>query len=85
MCISCFSVSPKLWVLSATWQVTQQDLQDTYNPPFQSCVQEGQSSSLMCSYNRVNGVPTCADYSFLTETVRNNWGLNGYVHYFVFC
>ncbi|CAM6032967.1 unnamed protein product [Sphagnum compactum] len=60
-------------------QVTQQDLQDTYNPPFQSCVQEGQSSSLMCSYNRVNGVPTCADYSFLTETVRNNWGLNGYI------
>jgi len=79
MCISCFSVSPKLWVLSATWQVTQQD---TYNPPFQTCVQEGQASSLMC---RVNGVPTCADYSFLTETVRNNWGLNGYVLYLVFC
>ncbi|CAK9275996.1 unnamed protein product [Sphagnum jensenii] len=76
MCISCFSVSPKLWVLSATWQVTQQDLQDIYNPPFQSCVQEGQASSLMC---RVNGVPTCADYSFLTETVHNNWGLNGYI------
>lgn len=34
----------------------------------------------MCSYNRVNGVPTCADYNFLTEIVRNTWGLDGYAY-----
>ncbi len=61
-------------------QVTIQDLEDTYNPPFRSCVEDGRSSSLMCSYNRVNGVPTCADYNFLTETVRNTWGLDGYAY-----
>ncbi|CAK9268160.1 unnamed protein product [Sphagnum jensenii] len=60
-------------------KVTIQDLEDTYNPPFRSCVEDGRSSSLMCSYNRVNGVPTCADYNFLTETVRNTWGLDGYI------
>jgi beta-D-xylosidase 4 len=58
-------------------QVTAQDLADTYNPPFQSCVQDGRSSSLMCSYNKVNGVPTCANHDFLVGTVRNTWGLDG--------
>ncbi|OAE24539.1 hypothetical protein AXG93_2415s1180 [Marchantia polymorpha subsp. ruderalis] len=60
-------------------EVSDQDLEDTYNRPFQSCVQEGQASSMMCSYNRVNGVPTCANYNLLTETARNTWGLNGYI------
>ncbi|KAJ7296233.1 hypothetical protein O6H91_13G069600 [Diphasiastrum complanatum] len=59
--------------------VTQQDLTDTYNPPFQSCVQEGHVSGIMCSYNRVNGVPTCADRNLLTNTLRNNWGFIGYI------
>ncbi|CAK9231383.1 unnamed protein product [Sphagnum troendelagicum] len=82
--LACFLSNHQIWpgYGDENWPnvlVTQQDLQDTYNPPFQSCVQEGQASSLMC---RVNGVPTCADYSFLTETVRNNWGLN--LHYFVY-
>ncbi|EFJ18924.1 hypothetical protein SELMODRAFT_419541 [Selaginella moellendorffii] len=57
--------------------VTQQDLSDTYNPPFQSCVEDAKVSSVMCSYNRVNGVPTCADYNLLSATVRSSWNLNG--------
>ncbi|EFJ23793.1 hypothetical protein SELMODRAFT_103038 [Selaginella moellendorffii] len=60
-------------------QVTVQDLQDTFDPPFRSCIVDGQASGLMCSYNRVNGVPSCADYTFLTETVRNSWGFEGYI------
>lgn len=66
--------------LSIGWferQVTEQDLADTYNPPFRSCVQDGRSTSLMCSYNKVNGVPTCANHDFLVNTVRNTWGLDG--------
>lgn len=60
-------------------QVTQQDLEDTYQPPFKSCVQDGHVSSVMCSYNRVNGVPTCADENLLKGTVRDQWGLDGYI------
>lgn len=60
-------------------QVTQQDLEDTYNLPFESCVKEGKASSLMCSYNRVNGIPMCANYELLTLTVRNQWGFDGYI------
>ncbi|BBN12615.1 beta-glucosidase [Marchantia polymorpha subsp. ruderalis] len=60
-------------------EVTKQDLADTYNPPFQSCVQEGRASCLMCSYNKVNGVPTCGDPDLLKGIVRKAWGLRGYI------
>lgn len=59
--------------------VTQQDLVDTYNPPFQSCVQDAQAMCVMCAYNRVNGIPACADSQLLTQVLRQKWGLQGYV------
>ena len=39
--------------------------------PFQACVEKGKVSGLMCSYNSVNGVPSCANDWLLTETARN--------------
>ncbi|XP_020250835.1 probable beta-D-xylosidase 7 [Asparagus officinalis] len=59
--------------------VSVQDLEDTYQPPFRSCIQEAQASGVMCSYNQVNGVPTYADYNFLTKTARGSWGFYGYI------
>ena len=58
-------------------QVTLQDLSDTYQPPFKSCVQQGRASGIMCAYNRVNGVPNCADYNLLTKTARKQWDFHG--------
>ncbi|CAK9176754.1 unnamed protein product [Ilex paraguariensis] len=60
-------------------QVTPQDMEDTFQPPFKSCVEEGHVSSVMCSYNRVNGIPTCADPDLLKGTIRGQWGLDGYI------
>ncbi|KAI3978507.1 hypothetical protein MKX01_015682 [Papaver californicum] len=60
-------------------QVTLQDLADTYQPPFKSCIIEGKASGIMCSYNRVNGVPSCADYDLLSTTARVKWSFEGYI------
>ncbi|PIN17002.1 Non-reducing end alpha-L-arabinofuranosidase [Handroanthus impetiginosus] len=60
-------------------KVSRQDLADTYQPPFRACVEEGQASGIMCAYNRVNGVPSCADYDLLTLTARQQWGFQGYI------
>ncbi|XP_078444450.1 glycosyl hydrolase family protein [Wolffia australiana] len=60
-------------------KVTAQDMADTYQPPFRSCVEEGQASGIMCSYNSVNGIPTCADPNLLSATARQAWGFNGYI------
>ncbi|XP_010065529.2 beta-xylosidase/alpha-L-arabinofuranosidase 2 [Eucalyptus grandis] len=59
--------------------VTQQDLDDTFQPPFKSCVLDGNVASVMCSYNQVNGKPTCADADLLAGIVRGKWKLNGYI------
>lgn len=47
--------------------------------PFQFCVEQGKVSGLMCSYNAVNGVPSCANHWLLTEVARDEWGFDGYV------
>ncbi|CAN1194971.1 Beta-D-xylosidase 1 [Linum perenne] len=60
-------------------QVSKQDLADTYDVPFKACVMEGNVASVMCSYNQVNGKPTCADPNLLKGTIRGQWRLNGYI------
>ncbi|GLU16772.1 hypothetical protein SLE2022_331870 [Rubroshorea leprosula] len=60
-------------------KVTKQDIEDTFDVPFKMCVMDGNVASVMCSYNQVNGIPTCADPNLLKRTVRGQWGLNGYI------
>ncbi|KAJ4826621.1 hypothetical protein Tsubulata_002221 [Turnera subulata] len=60
-------------------RVTEQDMVETFNRPFEMCVKEGDASSVMCSYNRVNGIPTCADPKLLNQTIRGDWDLHGYI------
>ncbi|KAK5837171.1 hypothetical protein PVK06_012981 [Gossypium arboreum] len=60
-------------------KVTKQDLKDMYQPPFKRCVVEEHVSSVMCSYNRVNDIPTCADPDLLKGIVRGQCGLDGYI------
>lgn len=57
--------------------VTMQDLVDSYLVPFQACVEKGRVTSLMCSYNAVNGVPSCANDWLLTTVARDSWGFDG--------
>lgn len=59
-------------------RVTEQDMQETFILPFEMCVNEGDVSSVMCSYNRVNGIPTCADPKLLNQTIRGDWNFHGY-------
>ncbi|XP_031130367.1 beta-xylosidase/alpha-L-arabinofuranosidase 2-like [Ipomoea triloba] len=59
--------------------VTQQDMDDTFQPPFEACIREGNVASVMCSYNQVNGKPTCGDPDLLAGVIRGKWGLNGYI------
>lgn len=60
-------------------EVSRQDIVDTFDVPFKMCVKEGKVASVMCSYNQVNGVPTCADPNLLKKTVRGVWRLDGYI------
>ncbi len=50
--------------------VSDQDLVETYLPPFESCIRDARAASVMCSYNAVNGVPSCANKLLLTTIAR---------------
>ncbi|KAF2172247.1 glycoside hydrolase family 3 protein [Zasmidium cellare ATCC 36951] len=54
-------------------QVNQQDLVEYYMPPFESCAGDSNVGAFMCSYNALNGVPTCADPWLLQTVLREHW------------
>jgi beta-D-xylosidase 4 len=49
-------------------KVSDQDLVETYLPPFKTCIRDAQVASIMCSYNSINGIPACA-HQFLLQTI----------------
>jgi beta-glucosidase len=55
------------------------DLQDTYLPAFRDAIVDGHADSIMCSYNRIEGVPACANTDTLKTILRKDWGFKGYV------
>lgn len=60
-------------------RVSRHDIEDTYLPAFRDSVVEGKAASVMCVYNRVNGVPGCADPFLLQDRLRDKWKFRGVV------
>jgi len=59
--------------------VSAHDLADTYLPAFHTLTTQAKAAALMCSYNAIDGTPSCANTGLLQHTVRDHWGFNGYV------
>ena len=43
------------------------------------CVLQISAVYFICSYNSVNGVPSCANDFLQNEIVRGEWGFTGYI------
>ena len=59
--------------------VSELDLAETHLPAFESCVRDAKAAGIMCSYNEVNGVPTCSSPLFEQALLRDEWGFDGTV------
>jgi beta-glucosidase len=46
---------------------------------FEFAIEQGRPGSVMCSYNRVNGVYACENPWLLTQVLKSDWGFKGYV------
>lgn len=55
------------------------DLEDTYLPAFRQLVVDAHADSVMCAYNSVDESPACANEMLLRQTLKTNWGFNGYI------
>eukprot|EP01094_Clydonella_sp_ATCC50884_P013034 TRINITY_DN2330_c2_g1_i5.p1 TRINITY_DN2330_c2_g1~~TRINITY_DN2330_c2_g1_i5.p1 ORF type:complete len:654 (+),score=198.47 TRINITY_DN2330_c2_g1_i5:97-1962(+) len=60
-------------------QLDARNLWETYMPGFEACVRYAQGAHVMCSYNAINGVPTCADPQLLNGVLREKWRWAGFV------
>ena len=59
--------------------VNESDLRDTYLPQFEMAVKDGGARSVMCAYNRVNGLPACASTPLENDILRKQWSFSGYI------
>lgn len=56
------------------YNISTFDLFDTYLPQFEKAFVEANATGAMCSYNGINGVPSCANSYLLNDILRNQWG-----------
>ena len=56
--------------------VSDVDRNGYFWPPFEAAVARARAGGLMCSYNGVNGVPSCMDGAVNNGVVRGQWGGN---------
>ncbi len=53
-------------------------LREVYFPPFEACIKEAGSLSLMPAFNSLDGRPCNANRWLLTDVLRNEWGFRGF-------
>ncbi len=58
--------------------VSERALQEIYEEPFRIAVQQGGLDSVMCSYNQINGLPSCQNPTTLGD-LKNGMGFDGFV------
>jgi beta-glucosidase len=59
--------------------VNGRDMWETYMQGFESCIKDAKAMHVMCSYNSLNGVPTCANGGLLNSILRDTWKWDGFV------
>ncbi|MBO0867275.1 MAG: glycoside hydrolase family 3 C-terminal domain-containing protein [Micromonosporaceae bacterium] len=66
----------RFWVSA---QVDERTLREIYLAAFERVVRQAQPWSVMCSYNRINGVHASQNRWLLTQVLRDEWGYQGVV------
>ncbi|HEY3187388.1 MAG TPA: glycoside hydrolase family 3 C-terminal domain-containing protein [Solirubrobacteraceae bacterium] len=64
---------------SSSSDVDERTMQEIELPGFEAAVKDGRAGSVMCSYNRVNGVYACENKTLLDDILKQEFGFDGWV------
>jgi beta-glucosidase len=59
--------------------IDERTLREIYLPAFEASVTQGGVDSIMCAFNKVNGIFSCEHPQLLHEILRTEWGFSGFV------
>lgn len=59
--------------------ISEKQLREYYLPAYEALVKRGYATSIMASYNAINGIPSSSNPWLLTKVLRGDWGFEGYV------
>ncbi len=65
--------------MSSSSDVDERTLREIYLVPFETAVRKAKPWTVMCSYNRINGVFAAENGWLLNDVLRGEWGFDGYV------
>ncbi len=65
--------------MSVSAEADERTLREIYLAAFEGAVTEQKPWTVMCSYNRINGVYAAQNKKYLTDVLRGEWGFDGYV------
>ena len=65
--------------MSISAEIDERTLREIYLATFETVVKKAQPWTIMCSYNRINGVYSCENDWLLNKVLRDEWGFEGLV------
>ncbi|MBO5358997.1 MAG: glycoside hydrolase family 3 C-terminal domain-containing protein [Clostridia bacterium] len=79
-CLKHFAVNNQEYErLTISAEVDERVLREIYLKPFEIAVKKSAPASVMCAYNKVNGIWCSENRYLLTDLLRNEWKFNGVV------